>query len=162
MSPKKARKSLSLRLQPYQGTVLAEVVDYLNSLERDELSQQVGMALIMCFLPLARRSQGEDVSAEELRVCCLEACDALSKHASFLRQALRVPQPQFDNPVVIAQAEKLPQGTANPSPSSQSPASQGAVSSSAVSQEDEPRQAPAPSIQGQGSAAEVAALFGEV
>ena len=59
MSPKKARKSLSLRLQPYQGTVLAEVVDYLNSLERDELSQQVGMALIMCFLPLARRSQRE-------------------------------------------------------------------------------------------------------
>lgn len=161
MSPKKARKSLSLRLQPYQGTVLAEVVDYLNSLERDELSQQVAHALIMCFLPLARRSQGESVSASELRVCCLEACDALSKHASFLRQALRVPQPQFDNPVVIAQTASLPQGTANPSPSSQSPQSQGAASS-AVAEEDEPRQAPAPSIQGQGSAAEVAALFGEV
>ena len=156
MSPKKARKSFSLRLQPYQGTVLAEVVDYLNSLERDELSQQVGMALIMCFLPLARRSQGESISAEELRVCCLEACDALSKHASFLRQALRVPQPQFDNPVVLAQAASLPQAAAN------LPKSQGATSSEAVAEESQPRKPPSPSIQGKGSAAEVAALFGEV
>ena len=28
---KKKRKSLSLRLQPYEGDVLAEVVDYLNN-----------------------------------------------------------------------------------------------------------------------------------
>lgn len=156
MSPSKPRKSFSLRLQPYQGTVLAEVVDYLNSLERDEVSQQVASALLMCFLPLARRSQGETVSAEELRVCCLEACDALSKHASFLRQALRVPQPQFDSPVVIAQAASLPQAAAN------LPPSQAAAPSATVSSESETRKPPSPSIQGKGSAAEVAALFGEV
>lgn len=31
--PRRARKSLSLRLQPYEGTPLAEIASYLNSLD---------------------------------------------------------------------------------------------------------------------------------
>jgi hypothetical protein len=137
-------------LQPYEGTVLAEVVDYLNSLERDEVSRKIADALIMCFLPLARQERGEELEREALRMTCLEACDALSKHASYLRQALKVSQPQFEMPYPIAPS-LLP-----------SPSIQGTVSSSQVNSPDPPTEnKPSPSIQGKGSAADVDAIFGD-
>ncbi len=156
MSPNKPRKNFHLRLQPYQGTMLAEVVDYLNSKERDEVSQQVANVLLMCFLPLARRDQGEKFSAEELRFCCLEACDALSKHASFLRLALRVPQPQFDHAAPIGKIERRPSEPPN------LPESQEEFSSETPIPESLPKNQLSPSIQGKGSAADVEALFGEI
>ncbi|NJO93955.1 MAG: hypothetical protein HC820_05585 [Hydrococcus sp. RM1_1_31] len=48
----------------------------------------------MCLLPLAR--QQHNYGQEELRLTCLKACHSLSNHASYLRQALMVVQPQFD------------------------------------------------------------------
>lgn len=100
MSKARQRKSLSLRLQPYAGTPLAEVVDYLNSLEKEEANKKVGDILIMCLLPYARAhssNSGTDGTSEELRMTCLESCDAMDKHASTMRQALRVEQPQFSS-----------------------------------------------------------------
>lgn len=38
---KRDRKNLSLRLQPYEGTLLAEVVDYLNTLDKEEVNRKV-------------------------------------------------------------------------------------------------------------------------
>jgi hypothetical protein len=86
MRQSKSRKSLTLRLQPYEGTILAEVVDYLNSLDPTEANQNVINSLIMTLLPLARYHQGNS-SPEQLRLTCLEACDALAKHASYLSVA---------------------------------------------------------------------------
>lgn len=100
MRQSKSRKSLTLRLQPYEGTILAEVVDYLNSLDSTEANQNVIHSLIMTLLPLARYHQG-NCSPEQLRLTCLEACDALSKHASYLRQVLQVSQPQFESVYLV-------------------------------------------------------------
>lgn len=100
MSKARQRKSLSLRLQPYAGTPLAEVVDYLNSLEKEEANKKVGEILVMTLLPYARGHSGNfgtDGTSEELRMTCLESCDAMDKHASTMRQALRVEQPQFSS-----------------------------------------------------------------
>jgi hypothetical protein len=100
MSKAKQRKSLSLRLQPYSGTPLAEVVDYLNSLEKEQANKKVGEILVMTLLPYARAHSsnfGTDGTSEELRLTCLESCDAMDKHASTMRQALRVEQPQFSS-----------------------------------------------------------------
>lgn len=87
--PKTARPSFSLRLQPYEGSLLAEVVQYLNSLDRAEAQRRVENILVMALLPQARLYD-ETRSPEERRRCCIEACDALEKHASNLRQLVGV------------------------------------------------------------------------
>ena len=89
---KAARSSFSLRLQPYQGSLLAEVVQYLNALERSDAMRQVENVLVMALLAQARLYD-EGRSAEERRRCCIEACDALDKHASMLRQLVGVERP---------------------------------------------------------------------
>jgi hypothetical protein len=86
------RESFTLRLQPYKGSPLASVVDYLESRETRDTKKLVTEILLMCFLPLARLEEGER-TPEELRRTCLESCDALEKHASYLRQVLGVEAP---------------------------------------------------------------------
>lgn len=86
------RESFTLRLQPYKGSPLASVVDYLESRETRDTKKLVTEILLMCFLPLARLEEG-DRTPEELRRTCLESCDALEKHASYLRQVLGVEAP---------------------------------------------------------------------
>ena len=90
---KRKRVSLSIRLQPYSGTLLSEVVDWLNSQEKDEKNDLVASALIMAYLPLARADQ--NVSLAEIERCCWETQNMLDKHGSNLRQSLRVRQPQW-------------------------------------------------------------------
>ena len=86
---KSGRPSFSLRLQPYDGSLLAEVVQYLNSLDRAEANRRVENVLVMALLAQARLYD-ESSSPEERRRCCIEACDALDKHASMLRQLVGV------------------------------------------------------------------------
>lgn len=97
MGQRKQRKrsSLSLRLQPYEGTPLAEVANYLNSMEKEEATKKVGDILVMCLLPYARLDDEELYTERELQLTCLEASDAMDKHASTMRQALGVEQPKF-------------------------------------------------------------------
>jgi hypothetical protein len=85
---KRGRKNLSLRLQPYEGTLLAEVVDYLNTLDKEEVNRRVAEILTISLLPLARYEQG--VSEKVLRFSTLESCHALSQQAHFLRQVVGV------------------------------------------------------------------------
>jgi hypothetical protein len=85
---KRGRKNLSLRLQPYEGTLLAEVVDYLNTLDKEEVNRRVAEILTISLLPLARYERG--VSERVLRFSTLESCHALSQQAHFLRQAVGV------------------------------------------------------------------------
>lgn len=89
---KTARASFSLRLQPYEGSLLAEVVHYLNSLDRAEATRRVESVLVMAMLAQARLYD-ESRSDEERRRCCIESCDALDKHASSLRQLVGVERP---------------------------------------------------------------------
>ena len=86
------RPSFSVRLQPYEGALLTEVVTYLNGLERGDAKRQVEDVLVMALLAKAR-FYDEACSDEERRRCCIEACDALEKHASMLRQLVGVEQP---------------------------------------------------------------------
>ena len=91
---KRGRKNLSLRLQPYEGTLLAEVVDYLNTLDKEEVNRRVTEILTISLLPLARYERG--VSEKVLRFSTLESCHALSQQAHFLRQVVGV---EVDLPV---------------------------------------------------------------
>ena len=91
---KKKRYSLSLRLQPYEGDLMAEVVDYLNGLPKDEMNRKVADILVAAFLPVARHESG-NYTQEQLRFACWESQDCLNKHSSNMRLALGVEQPQF-------------------------------------------------------------------
>jgi hypothetical protein len=88
VASKRGRKNLSLRLQPYEGTLLAEVVDYLNTLDKEEVNRRVAEILTISLLPLARYERG--VSERVLRFSTLESCYALSQQAHFLRQTVGV------------------------------------------------------------------------
>jgi hypothetical protein len=88
VASKRGRKNLSLRLQPYEGTLLAEVVDYLNTLDKEEVNRRVAEILTISLLPLARHERG--VSEKVLRFSTLESCHALSQQAHFLRQVVGV------------------------------------------------------------------------
>ena len=48
--PKVKRPSFSLRLQPYDGSLLAEVVQYLNALDRSDAQRRVESVLVMALL----------------------------------------------------------------------------------------------------------------
>ena len=95
---KRKRVSLSTRLQPYSGTLLAEVVEWLNSHENDEKNNLIASAVVMAYLPYARAS--EDVSKTELERCCWETQNMLDKHGFNLRQSLQISQPQWHSTVV--------------------------------------------------------------
>lgn len=144
---KRKRISLSLRLQPYSGTLLAEVASWLNSLERDEARRMVEAALIMAYLPYARADSG--ATPDEIERCCWETQDLLDKHGFNFRQALQVAQPQW-----------LPQmghqTIVNPNPTTT------VVSSEpAPLPENEKVDSPVSQIKGKGSYRDVDALWGD-
>jgi hypothetical protein len=84
----KSRKSLSIRLQPYEGTPMAEVADYLNDLDTGTALRKVEDLLVLGLLAYARLEQ--DADAERLRLTALECCDGLEKHATTIRLAIGV------------------------------------------------------------------------
>lgn len=89
----KKRVSLSIRLQPYTGTLLAEVVEWLNDHENDEKNSLIADAVVMAYLPYARASK--DALPSELERCCWETQNMLDKHGFNLRQSLQISQPQW-------------------------------------------------------------------
>jgi hypothetical protein len=84
----KSRKSLSIRLQPYEGTPMAEVANYLNDLDTGSAMRKVEDLLVLGLLAYARLEQ--DADAERLRLTAIECCDALEKHAATIRLAIGV------------------------------------------------------------------------
>jgi hypothetical protein len=84
----KSRKSLSIRLQPYEGTPMAEVADYLNDLDSATALRKVEDLLVLGLLAYARLEQ--DADTERLRLTALECCDGLDKHAATIRLAIGV------------------------------------------------------------------------
>ena len=113
---KKKRVSLSTRLQPYSGTLLAEVVEWLNEHENDEKNNLIAEAVVMAYLPYARASRGVD--STEVERCCWETQNMLDKHGFNLRQSLQVSQPQWHSTVVpttVAYGSRNSQHTVNDS-----------------------------------------------
>jgi hypothetical protein len=84
----KSRKSLSIRLQPYEGTPMAEVADYLNDLDSGTMLRKVEDLLVLGLLAYARLEQ--EAKAERLRLTAIECCDGLEKHAATIRLAIGV------------------------------------------------------------------------
>ncbi|MCC5653918.1 hypothetical protein LC609_29905 [Nostoc sp. XA013] len=148
---KKKRKSLSLRLQPYEGDVLAEVVDYLNSLPKDEAQRKVADILVAAFLPVARYSSG-NFTPEQIRFACWEAQDSLNKHGSYMRFAMSVEQPQY----VLSQPALPAPVVAVNAPSYKS----NVLSEPELSGEAADSIRPASIVQGQASSQELDAIFG--
>jgi hypothetical protein len=133
---------------------LAEVVDYLNSLPKDEVNRKVADILVAAFLPIARYHSGE-YTLEQLRIACWEAQDSLNKHGSHMRLALGVEQPQF----VLPQATHFPPVTVNASTSA-------SPSGKTTFKEDTPEEAelelrPKALVQGLASSQDVDSLFGD-
>ena len=98
------------------------------------------------------------VQKEKRRRCCIEACDALDKHASMLRQLVGVekPVPLMRLPYEMAAASQM-KGTAPPGGAQ---VEDGALDE--MDEGEEERRSPPPSrIGGQASAADVNSLFGD-
>ena len=156
---KSARPSFSLRLQPYERSLLAEVVQYLNSLERSDAQRQVENVLVMALLAQARLYD-ETHSEEERRRCCIEACDALEKHASNLRQLVGVEMPvpvrSVVQPYEAVAAER--QGGEMPV---RGRVENGRDDEMEGDDDDEGRSPPKSRIESQASAGEVNSLFGD-
>ena len=151
VSGKPARPSFSLRLQPYEGSLLSEVVGYLNSLERNDAHRQIESVLVMALLAQARLYD-ESCSKEERRRCCIEACDALEKHASNLRQLVGVEMPvrsivQPYEAVVAEQKGSLIQAPVEPGDE--------------FEDDEEGRSPPKSRIESQAAAGDVNSLFGD-
>lgn len=152
---RKKRLSLSLRLQPYEGDVLAEVVDYLNSLPKDEAHRKVADILVAAFLPLARYQSGK-YTPEQLRFACWEAQDSLNKHGSNLRLAMGVEQPQF-----VLPHQWQPTSTSVVGVSPNPPTHQSSASVPPDTSSDAPNSnRPSTLIPGQASSIELDAIFG--
>ena len=125
---------------------MAEVADYLNAMDDRDKLRRVEDVLVMCLLPYARQQQGT-CNDDELRRVCLEACDALDKHASTLRQALRVEAPYLRSAMMMAPL---------PAQLAVTESTQRSISEPEASSEDRP----APQIQSQVAPEEVDNLFG--
>ena len=150
---RRKRVSLSLRLQPYEGDLLAEVVDYLNSLPKDEVNRKVADILVAALLPVARYHSGK-YTQEQLRFACWEAQDCLNKHGSNMRLAMGVEQPQFVLPNQV-----MPQSgvMVNPNP----PTHHNSATNQPDTEADaEDAKRPTTLISGQASSQELDAIFG--
>lgn len=143
---KRGRVSLSVRLQPYSGTLMAEVAEWLNHLERDEAKRMIEAALIMAYLPHARANSGAERA--EIERCCWETQDLLDKHGFNLRQVLQVTQPQW-------RGYEATQATIAKTAVEPEAAIETAVES------DFESNSPSSKIEGKGSYSEVDALFGD-
>lgn len=157
------RRSFRLRLQPYEGSLMAEVVDYLNGLERQVAQRRLEDALIMCFLAQARL-YSEQQTPEARRRTCLECCDALDKHASHLRQLVGVEPPWFHSSIGAfmsgaGAAQRTTAGAAEPETTTPSAEVDPADAEPPTGNVNPP--VPKPQLQGEATAAQVNALFGD-
>ena len=104
----KKRHSFSLRLQPMNGTPLAEVVDWLNALGAQEKKELIGDILTMTCLALARAEAGEP--REQVESCYWKTNERLENFQFTLGLRLRINfVPYKPNCSLTALAESLNQ-----------------------------------------------------
>lgn len=83
--------SFTLRAAP-SDTNEIELIDYLKSLGRAVASRKIEDALMKTLLSLAKQHSGK-YTKHELRLSCLNSCDALSSHSTYLREAFNILDP---------------------------------------------------------------------
>ena len=112
---KNKRVNLSVRLQPYEGSLLAEVAEWLNSLSGGDKNEKISAALTMAYLAYARGAR-EDISNEELVRCCWQTIDLLEKHGANLLHYFQVPNPAWDRQVAQTTALEPSEAESDESP----------------------------------------------
>ena len=85
---KRISYSITLRAYPSERNKL-ELINYLKSLDRGQATKKVEDLLLAALLSLAKQHSGQ-YTAEQLRLSCLENCNALAHHSSYLKQAVIV------------------------------------------------------------------------
>lgn len=83
--------SFTLRACP-SDTNTIELIEYLRSLGRSVANRKIEDALMKTLLSLAKLHSGK-YTPEQLRLSCLNSCDALSSHSTYLRQAFNIAEP---------------------------------------------------------------------
>ena len=126
----------------------------MGSLERNDAHRQIESVLVMALLAQARLYD-ESCSAEERRRCCIEACDALEKHASSLRQLVGVELPVAMRSIVQPYEAVMAEQKGSPS---QTTVEQG---DEFEDDEVEGRSPPKSRIESQAAAGDVNSLFGD-
>ena len=82
------RYNLNVRLQPIEGSPLAEVVEWFNQMPRREKNQKISQILLMTCLPLARAKRG--VVRTELERCYWEFEDWFYQHKFIVKDELKI------------------------------------------------------------------------
>ena len=85
---KNNRRSLIIRLQPTEGTPLAEVVDWLNSLPSKDRKEKIDEACLMFLLPLARAEIKQDL--DETESCYWDTHNRIIHYMYVMRQILGI------------------------------------------------------------------------
>ncbi len=85
---KRQSYSLTLRANPSDRNKM-ELINYLKSFDRGLATKKVEDILMAALLSLAKEYSGK-YNQEQLRKSCLENCNALLHHSSYLRQVLNV------------------------------------------------------------------------
>ena len=96
MTKSNNRRSLVVRLQPSNGTPLAEVIDWLKSMSSQDRNEKIAEVLIMSCLAYARQAQQEN--SNSLDSCYWDTHNRLNQYAYVMRQKLRIKgiQPQIN------------------------------------------------------------------
>ena len=86
---KSRRRNFMLRLQPDDGTLLAEVVDWLQSIPLGERRQKVEEAFLILMLPYARKAKFEQGS-EEIESCYWSTHNRVMQYLYMMQQTLEI------------------------------------------------------------------------
>lgn len=107
------RLNISIRLQPYEGSLLAKIAHWLKEMPIDEKNNLVGHLLVMTCLPLAQAETGADQN--EVEKCYWEFENWVHLHRLTLRSRLNIqgnsPCPNdsktaFGDPITVVQKKE--------------------------------------------------------
>ena len=102
---KDSRRNFALRLQPSDGTLLAEVIDWLQSISLAERRNKVEEAFVVMMLPYARKARlGRE--SEEVESCYWSTHSRILQHLYVMQQTLDIKIIQPIDPVTSIPTEK--------------------------------------------------------
>lgn len=82
------RCNLNIRLQPLEGSLLADVVKWFNEMPKSEKNQKISQILLMTCIPLAKAELGAE--REEVERCYWEFEDWFYQHRFIVRERLKI------------------------------------------------------------------------
>ncbi|VXD25195.1 hypothetical protein PL9631_940027 [Planktothrix paucivesiculata PCC 9631] len=85
------RENLTVRLQPFEDTLDAQILHYIKRDGVKQQNQKVWQALRMAYAAIAYL-EGGNLTAQQLRQLGLDNFNALLQHAYYVRQSLLLPE----------------------------------------------------------------------